>query len=92
MKVLSKLRNSKFAKYIATTTVAAMIAAIGCINCFATDGDVNVGSILQTAFSSLQSDLLGYIAIILPISLAIFGIYFGIKKAIAFFRSSASKG
>lgn len=92
MKVLSKIRNSKFAKYIATTTVAAMIAAIGCINCFATDGDANVGTILQTAFNSLKSDILSYIAVILPIALGVFAIFFGVKKAINFFRSSAGKG
>lgn len=92
MKVLSKIKNSKLGKYIATTMVAAAIAAMGCINCFAADGDPGVANILQTAFNSVKTDIMTYIGVVLPIALGIFAIFFGIKKAIHFFRQSAGKG
>lgn len=96
MKAIEKIKNkvfkSKIGKYVATSMFAAAIAVMGCINCFATDGEVNVGTLLQTAFTSLKSDLVSYIAICLPIALGIFAIFFGIKKAISFFRQSAGKG
>lgn len=92
MKVLSKIKNSKLGKYIATTMVAAAIAAMGCINCFAAEGDTNVSNILQTAFNGVKSDIMTYIAVVLPIALGIFAIFFGIRKAINFFRQSAGKG
>jgi len=48
---------------------------------------------LQTAFTTalgnIQTDVMGYIAIALPVSLVIVGAFFGIKKAIAFFKSTA---
>ena len=91
MKVLSKIKNSKLGKYIATTMVAAVIAAMGCINCFATD-DTGVSNILQTAFNAVKTDIMTYIGVVLPIALGIFAIFFGIKKAIHFFRQSAGKG
>ena len=55
MKVLSKIKNSKLGKYIATTMVAAAIAAMGCINCFAAEGDTNVSNILQVSVKSPSS-------------------------------------
>lgn len=95
MKAIEKIKNkvfkSKIGKYVATSMFAAAVAVMGCINCFATD-EVNVGTILQTSFNSLKSDLVSYIAICLPIALGIFAIFFGIKKAINFFRQSAGKG
>jgi hypothetical protein len=49
---------------------------------------------LQTAFTTalgtIQSDVMGYIAIALPVSLAIVGAFFGIKKAISFFKHTAN--
>lgn len=50
-------------------------------------------SALQTAFTTalgtIQTDVMGYIAIALPVSLVIVGAFFGIKKAISFFKSTA---
>lgn len=50
---------------------------------------------LQTSFStalgSIQSDVLGYIAVAVPVALVIVGAIFGIKKAISFFKSLANK-
>jgi len=43
----------------------------------------------QTALTGIQTDIMGYIGIALPVSLAIVAAFFGIKKAIAFFKSTA---
>lgn len=45
--------------------------------------------ILQTGVNTIKTDVLGYVAIILPVGLAIFGAIWGIKKAIAFFKAVA---
>lgn len=50
---------------------------------------------LQTAFTtaldSIKGDVMGYIAIALPVGLAIVGAIFGVKKAVAFFKGMANK-
>lgn len=55
--------------------------------------NVMEASALQTAFTTalnnIQTDVMGYIAIALPVSLVIVGAFFGIKKAISFFKSTA---
>lgn len=89
--MLSKIRNSKFAKYVVTAMVVASIAAMGCINAFATEGQVDLSGTLSSAFTTVKNDILGYMAVILPIALAVVGAFFGIKKAISFFRSTANK-
>lgn len=52
-------------------------------------------SAMQTAFTtalgSIQSDVMGYIAIALPVALALVGAFFGIKKAVAFFKNLSNK-
>lgn len=92
--MLAKIRNSKLGKYVVTAMIAASIAAMGCLSAFATDGEtsVDLSGTLTTAFTTMKNDILGYIAVILPIALAVVGAFFGIKKAIAFFKSTAGKG
>ena len=46
-------------------------------------------TVFTTALALIQSDVMGYIAIALPVSLVIVGAFFGIKKAISFFKSTA---
>ena len=43
----------------------------------------------QTGLSNIQSDVMGYVAIAVPVVLVIVGTFFAIKKAIGFFRSAA---
>ena len=42
---------------------------------------------MQTALSAVQTDFLGYVAMVLPIGLGIFGTVFGVKKAMSFFKT-----
>lgn len=94
MKAIEKIKNkvfkSKSSKYVATAMFAAAVAVMGCINCFATD-DVNVSTLMQTAFNSVKTDIINYVGVALPIALGVFALLFGIKKAISFFKSVASK-
>ena len=46
---------------------------------------------MTTAFTNIQNNLFSYIAIALPIALAIVGAIFGIKYAIRFFKNIANK-
>ncbi len=45
----------------------------------------------QTAIGSIQTDLMGYILVALPVGLAIVGAIFGIKKAVGFFKTLSNK-
>lgn len=96
MSVLSKIKNNKVVKYISVAAVSAMIACMGVIGCFAADGETSgssaqIQSALTSSFNTMQSDIFSYIVIILPIALAVVGAFFGIRKAISFFKSTASK-
>lgn len=73
-------------------TIAATMAAVTAMNAMPTlaAGEDNTASnALTTGLNGVKTDVMGYIAIILPIGLGIFGAIWGIKKAIAFFRGVA---
>ena len=94
IKVIEKIKNSKLAKIFASSALATAVGAMGVICASATDGETSevvpsAGQALGTALNGVQADLLGYIGIVLPIALAIFGAIWGIRKAISFFRSTA---
>lgn len=46
---------------------------------------------LQTAFTTMKTDILSYVTTILPIALGIVGAIFAIRWAVKFFKSIASK-
>ena len=81
-------------KKVACSIMMAMIAVSTCITAFAEGADVNgsgAGDTLTTGFTTaintIKSDILSYIAIALPVALAIFGAIIAIKKGISFVRS-----
>ena len=91
MNKLSSIR-SKASKHIVTLFVVMSIAAMTCLTCFATGDESStpdLSATLQTSFTTMKNDVLGYIAVILPIALVVVGAFFGIKKAISFFKSTA---
>lgn len=73
-------------------TIAATVAAVTAMNAMpalaAESGDT-VSNALTTGLTSAKTDIMGYIAVILPIGLAVMGAIWGVKKGIAFFRSVA---
>ena len=84
--MMSKLRSAKSraSKYIVTLFV--------CMSCFATGDESSapdLSATLQTSFTAVKDDIMGYIALILPIALVVVGAIWGIKKAISFFKSTA---
>ena len=86
--MLEKIRNSKIVKVVVGAVSASAVAAMGCISAFATD-PATPQETLTTAVGTIQTDFLGYVAIVLPVALAIFGVIFGIRKAISFFKGAA---
>lgn len=90
---MSKIKSffKKHSKKIVVSAIACMTAIVGCISSFAAEaGQAASSSDLQSSFStainSIQSDILGYIGLALPIGLAIFGAIIAIKKGITFVR------
>lgn len=92
--MMSKLHSvkSKASKYIVTLFVVMSMAAMTCLTCFAADESsaVNISETIRTSFTTMQNDLISYIGIVLPIGLTIFGTYWGIQKAIKFFKKSSN--
>lgn len=81
-------RHSK--KFVAVAS-ASMIAAVSAISSFAAENGTPVSSSdmqssFSTAISSIQSDVMGYIMLAIPVGLAIFGAIIAIKKGISFVR------
>jgi len=92
--MMSKLRSAKSraSKYIVTLFVVMSMAAMTCMSCFATGDESSapdLSATLQTSFTAVKDDIMGYIAVILPIALVVVGAIWGIKKAISFFKSTA---
>lgn len=90
---MSKIKSffKKHSKKIVVSAIACMTAIVGCISSFAAEAGQAVSSSdlqssFSTAISSIQSDILGYIGLALPIGLAIFGAIIAIKKGILFVR------
>ena len=85
--MLSKVKNffKRNAKLCVTALAVAMVSAMSCLTCFAADGDA-----LETAFtgalSTLQSDLLRYLGLVVPVALAIVAGYLCMRKAISWVK------
>ena len=82
----------KISKLVVSMFVVMSMAAMTCLTCFATGDESStpdLSATLETSFTTMKNDVLGYIAIILPIALVVAGAFFGIKKAVSFFKSTA---
>lgn len=94
--MLSKLRNAfgRHKRAISIALFSAIMACMSCFSVFAVDPDSTSSSMqgaFQSSVNSIQTDLMGYVMIAVPVALAILGAIFGIKKAIGFFKSLANK-
>jgi len=63
---------------------AVMSVTAIAIPAFAAGDDVT--TIMETGLNSMKTDVLGIIAVALPIALGIFAIFFGVRKGIAMLR------
>lgn len=96
MSIVSKFKESRLGKWLSVAAVSAAIAAMGVCSAFAADPETSgasgdISNALTSSFGTMKDDILGYIVVVLPIALAVVGVFFGIKKAIGFFKSTASK-
>ncbi|MEE1154387.1 MAG: hypothetical protein UH241_04445 [Acutalibacteraceae bacterium] len=84
--------KSKAKVMLAVMSIAVMIA-VSCIPAGA-EGETTMAT-LQESFSSslatVQSDILGFIVLALPVGLAIFGTVLAIKKGITFVKGLIGK-
>lgn len=70
---------------LGATTMVATAATT-----FAAEGEaVNLSETLKTGLNTAANDLIGYIAVILPIGLTVFAAMFGVKKGMKFFKTIA---
>jgi hypothetical protein len=92
MKILTSLKNKTVKKVVAVTT-AMSLALSSAVCAFAADGgstsSINMADTLKSSMDSMVNDFIGYIAVVLPIGLTVFGAVWGIKKAKTFFGSMA---
>lgn len=58
---------------------------------YALDAAPSLTTAFSTALTQIQTDVLGYIAVAVPVALVIVGAIFGIKKAVSFFKALANK-
>lgn len=91
---MSKVKSflKRHSKKLVAVASASMIAAVSVISSFAAESGTPVSSSdmqssFSTAISSIQSDVMGYIMLAIPVGLAIFGAIVAIKKGISFVRS-----
>lgn len=83
---------SRHKRSIFVSVVSAIMACMSCVSAFAADTETSsMQAAFQGSVNSIQSDLMGYVMIAVPVALAILGSIFGIKKAIGFFKSLANK-
>lgn len=92
--MLCKFKNafSRHKRAISVSVVSAIMACMSCVAAFAVETETSsMQDAFKTSVGSIQSDLMGYVMIAVPVALAILGAIFGIKKAIGFFKSLANK-
>ena len=93
-KVKEKVRNSKGFRYATSALCVGSIAAISAVGCFAAEDTttVDMTATLQSALTDMLANIMKYLGVCLPIALTVFGLYFGIKWAINFFKGVAKGG
>lgn len=82
-KFVSKL--SKYKNSLLMSALMATMVVVSSISCFATDQSIQDS--FSSALNTIQSDIMGYITLVIPVGLAIFGTIIAIKKGISFVRS-----
>lgn len=80
--------KSRFVVVPATCAIAITTATTA----MAMDSDsasVTISAALQSGLNAAVNDFVGYVAVVLPIGITVFGTVFGVKKAKAFFNTVA---
>lgn len=77
----------KIKKAFITFGVMAMIAVAGAIPALA-DDPADISTVMSDGMTSMKGDVLRLIAVVIPVGLGIFAIFFGVRKAISMLRST----
>lgn len=81
----------RHSKQIVISMAIACMSALSALSAFAEETDIVSTSSIKDSFSSalstIQTDILGYIALVIPVALLIFGTVVAIKKGISFVKS-----
>lgn len=81
-----------FGTHIKTLMVAMMSTIIVCMSIISSSAvDQSVQDAFSSALSTIQSDIMGFILLAIPVGLAIFGTIIAIKKGIGFVKSLLGK-
>lgn len=83
-KVLNFVKGNK----VALGSALASMGVVGTsLSAFAETNSAAIGTALTTGLNTAVTDFVGYVALVLPIGLTVFGIVFGVKKSVQFFRT-----
>lgn len=98
MKLLNEVKafagdlSMKAKRRMAGTTLAATAVIGTATTAMASESGASatISTALQTGLNTAVTDFVGYVAIVLPIGLTVFGVVFGVRKAKGFFKTVAS--
>ena len=98
MKLLREVRtfardlSAKAKRRMAGTTLAATAIIGTATTAMASESGASatISTALQTGLNTAVTDFVGYVAIVLPIGLTVFGTVFGVRKAKGFFKTVAN--
>lgn len=77
------------AKAVIVSFAMAIMTAISCF-CVCAEGETATGtmtSAFEAGLSSVSSEVLGYLALVVPVALAILVAFIGVKRGISFLKS-----
>lgn len=90
--MLSKVKNffKRNAKPCVTALAVAMVSAMSCLTCFAAEND-SLQSAFSTGIAGVKDEVLGYLALVVPVAIGIVIAYIAVKKGISFLRGLIGK-
>lgn len=92
VKVFAKDLSTKVKRSIVGVGLAVTAVVGSAMTAMAADAEANasIGAALESGLNQTVSDFVGYVALVLPIGLIVFGSVFGVKKAKNFFKIVAN--
>ena len=85
--------NGKKAKAVVVSCAMAIMTAVSCF-CVGAEGEVAAGTMstaFETGLANVSSEVLGYLALVVPAALGILVAFIGVKKGISFLKSLIGK-
>lgn len=93
VKAFAKELSAKTKRRMASITIAATVVIGSAMTAMAEEAGSSASAAMSEALRSglnqMLTDFIGYVAIVLPIGLTVFGTVFGVKQAKKFFSTVA---